>query len=112
MRLLSLVLLVTVAGCATVNFTPHRDLTFEPTTEVEVLQEEPTEEYVVLGEMWVPSDDTDGVLKMRQKAMEVGAHAIILLGERNAGAVALPVGGMMVAAPVNRSYAVAIRLER
>ena len=104
---------VLAAACIPVNLTPYRELTFPPTTEVEVLQAEPSQPYEVLGEMWMPANDTKGVLKMRQKAMEIGAHAIILLGDRNAGAVAIPLQGVgVVAVPVNRTYALAIRYER
>ena len=104
---------VLAAACVPVNLTPYRELTFPPTTEVEVLQTEPSQPYEVLGEMWMPSGEKDAVLKMRKKAMEIGADAIILLGERNAGTVAIPLQGVgLVAVPLNRTYAMAIRYER
>ena len=113
MRWMTAPVLLVLAACYTVNLTPHRELDFPPSIDVEVLQDEPTRAYIVLGEMWVPANDNGGVLRMRRKAMEIGAHAIILLGERNAGAVALPLPGVgVVAVPVNRTYAVAIRYER
>ena len=65
--------------------------------------------------MWVRADDSDGVLNMRKKAMEIGADAIVLLGERDAGAVAIPLDGApggAVAVPENRTYAAVIRYER
>jgi hypothetical protein len=65
--------------------------------------------------MWVLANDSDGVLDMRKKAMEIGADAIVLLGERNAGAAATPLQGApggAVAVPVNRTYAAVIRYER
>ena len=113
-RLLTLLLPV-LAGCqAAVNLTPYRELTFPPSTEVEVLQGEPSQPYEALGEMWVDARDPEGVLKMRQKAMEIGADAIILLGDRSAGVVAVPLpgGGGVVAREVSLRYAVAIRYER
>lgn len=115
MRWLPFLSLLLLLSCSTVNLTPHRELDFPPTTEVEVLQEEPNREHIVLGEMWVNANDNNGVLKMREKAMEIGAHAIILLGERTAGAVAIPLQGApggAVAARINRTYALAIRYER
>ena len=113
LRGLAMSIVVVVAACTTVNLTPYRDLTFPPSTAVEVLQEEPSQPYEVLGEMWVPANAADGVLKMRQKAMEIGADAIILLGDRNAGAIAIPLAGVgVVAVPVNRTYATAIRYKR
>lgn len=112
MRKLLLAAVAVFAGCSPVTYMPYQELGLPPTTEVEVLQEEPTEEYEVLGEMWVPSTDTKGVLRMREKAMEEGADAIILLGTQTTGAVAFPLqGGGAIAATVGRTYAVAIRYK-
>ena len=115
MRWLTIPVLLVLAACTTVNLTPYRPLDFPPSMDVEVLQTEPTRPYEVLGEMWVPANANDGVLKMREKAMEIGADAIVLLGDRNAGAVAIPLQGApggAIAVPINRTYALAIRYER
>jgi len=115
MRWHRLLLLLALTGCATVNMTPYQELTFAPTTQVEVLQTKPDRQYDVLAEMWVSSNDKKGVLKMRKKAMEIGADALILEGERTAGAIAIPMQGMpggAVAAAIKRTYAVAIRYKR
>jgi hypothetical protein len=113
LRGLAVPAVLVLAACTTANFKPYTEMTFPPTTEVEVLLEEPSEPYEVLGELWVDSEDTEGVLKMRQKAMEIGADAIIMVGEVNVGAVAIPIEGVgAVAVPLNRTYSVAIRYER
>lgn len=112
----SLLLLAVLTGCApAVHLTPYSDLHLAPTHEVAVLQNKPTRAYEVLGEMWVSANDSKGVLAMRKKAMAIGADAIVLEGERNAGAVAVPLQGApggAVAVPIKRSYAVAIRYKR
>ena len=115
MRWLLGVLLFALAACTTVNITPYRELNLPPTADVEVLRTEPAREYELLAEMWMPSNDKNGVLKMRKKAMEIGADALLLVGERTAGAIAIPLQGVpggALAAPINRTYAVAIRYKR
>ncbi len=113
--LAKLLLAVLLAGCApAVHLTPYSDLHLAPSHEVAVLQQKPTRAYEVLGEMWVSANDSKGVLAMRKKAMEIGADAIVLEGERTAGAVAVPLQGApggAVALPIKRSYAVAIRYK-
>lgn len=48
---------------------------------------------------------------LREKAMELGADAIILLGERSRGAVALPAGNMFLAVPIKDLCAIAIKYK-
>ncbi len=115
MRWFTAPILLFLVACASVNLTPYQELDFPPTTQVAVLRSAPTRPYTVLGEMWVPANDSDGVLDMREKAMEIGADAIVLLGDRTVGAIAIPLQGLpggAIAAPINRTYAVAIRYER
>jgi hypothetical protein len=110
-----LLVLVACTTVETLDLTPYQERDFSPTTEVEVLTSQPTRPYTVLGQMWVPADDSDGVLNMRKKAMEIGADAIVLLGERDVGAVAIPLDeapGGAVAVPERRTYAAVIRYER
>lgn len=52
-----------------------------------------------------------GVAYLREKAMELGADAIILLGERSRGAVALPAGNMFLAVPIKDLCAIAIKYK-
>ncbi len=55
------------------------------------------------------SNEETVVLALKAKARALGADAIILLGERSTGAVAIPVGTMAVAVPLRSLVAIAIR---
>ena len=118
MRWLVAPILLVLVACTTVetlDLTPYQERYFSPTTEVEVLTSQPTRPYTVLGQMSVPANDSDGVLDMQKKAMEVGADAIVLLGERNSGRFAIPpqdAPGDAARVPANRTYAAVIRYER
>ncbi len=118
MRWLVAPILLVLVACTTVetlDLTPYQERDFSPTTEVEVLTSQPTRPYTVLGQMWVPADDIDGVLDMQKKAMEIGADAIVLLGGWHAGDAAIPLQdapGGAVATPETRRYAAVIRYER
>ncbi len=118
MRWLVAPILLVLVACTTVetlDLTPYQERDFSPTTEVEVLTSQPTRPYTVLGQMWVPANDSDGVLDMQKKAMEIGADAIVLLSERNSGRFAIPpqdAPGGAAAESANRTYAAVIRYER
>ncbi len=46
-----------------------------------------------------------------EKAKELGADAIIIMGERSKGAVAMPLGNMAVAVPIKELYDIAIKYK-
>jgi uncharacterized protein YbjQ (UPF0145 family) len=70
----------------------------------------PDKEYIELGLL---SADTGkkAIIDLQNKAKEIGANAIIILGERNEGTVAIPIGDMAYDVPVNKLEAVAIRYK-
>jgi hypothetical protein len=53
----------------------------------------------------------DSVLFLIDRAKEIGADAIVILGEVSAGAIAMPLGNMAVAVPIRDLQALAIRYE-
>lgn len=68
--------------------------------------------YVELGDLCIRvtrSTQETAVLHLTEKAREIGADGIILIGERSAGAVGAPVGQMIFAIPRRETCAVAIR---
>lgn len=103
-------------GCAPthrVSYSPYTDQTFAPTAQVDVFRTKvPDRRYTELGELCIRvgrSTQESSVLHLTEKAKEIGANAIILIGERSRGAVGAPVGQMMVAVPLRDTCAVAIR---
>lgn len=103
------VIIGTIGCAARVSYSPYTGQTFAPTTRVDVLRTRVAERrHVELGELCTSAGHT-AVMRLTEKAKELGADAIILLGERSAGAVAVPVGQMAVAVPLTDTCAVAIR---
>jgi len=88
---------------------------FPPTGNVEVLRTAPPqEEYVEIGEISLrvgSANRENAIIRLRSKAEELGADAIILMGERNRGAVAIPVGGIMMATTLQEIYVIAIKYK-
>jgi hypothetical protein len=89
---------------------------YPPTTNVEVLQiKPPNKQFKELGVLSVRLDkrtEENAVLYLVERAREIGADAIVILGEVPAGAVAMPMGSLAVAVPLRDLKALAIRYER
>lgn len=103
-----------VTGCAPkVSYSPYSGQTFAPTARVDVFRTKVADRrYVELGELCIRvkrSTQETAVLHLTEKAREIGADGIILIGERPAGGVAAPVGQIVVAIPLREACAVAIR---
>jgi len=111
-KLLSLLIFLTIfISCSSVDFLRYTDQTFEPTVEVEVFHTiPPKKDYIELG-LLSAEDGDDAVSDLKNKAKEIGANAIIILGEKNKGTVAIPIGNMAYGVPVNELEAVAIRYK-
>lgn len=109
--------LVLLVACApATRFARYTDVTYPPTTEVEVLRTKPIDRpYEELGEIRLRlkrSNEDDAVLILKEKAQEVGADAIVILGEESHGAAILPAGNMAIAVPLRDLVAVAIRYRQ
>jgi hypothetical protein len=52
------------------------------------------------------------ILILKAKAMEIGADAIVILGEQSHGAAIIPAGTIAMAVPIRYLVAVAIRYMR
>ncbi len=115
---LLLIVLLSCPGCATVTFLPTDDsTTYTPTETLKVYWEEPQQPYIVIGKISAESEDfseKDLFDILKQKAMAIGAHAIIMGGRsrRSSGGVAMPLGTSFVFIPSTstRIEALAIRL--
>jgi hypothetical protein len=102
-----------LAGCfPSVAVRPFTSSTFLPTTHVEVFSTKtPNREYVEVAELSVKATDDEAIRALADKAKELGADAIILTGERTRSSAAVPVGGMLVAVPQKKLFAVAIKYK-
>ena len=100
-----------VIGCAasSTRFAPYTETAYEPSDAVVVLHGMPTDRtYVALGEVSVPvraSNRETHVIELRNRARQVGADAIVLLGHRYTGAVV----SRGTTVPQREAVAVAIR---
>ena len=112
-----LVFLLTCYGCASITFLPtDESATYAPTESIKVYWEKPQESYTIIGRVSAESEDFDEETlfkKLKQKAMAVGAHAIIMGGtSQQSSVVGIPTyGGGTLIAPVSstRLEAIAIR---
>jgi len=103
-------------GCATkANVMRYTIETFPPTHHVEVFRSKVIDrDYIEIGEVSVrlkKSTKENAVALLVNKAKELGADAIILVGERSKGAVAMPIGNMAVAIPIKELCAIAIKYK-
>ena len=57
-------------------------------------------------------NEDDVIIELKKKAKEIGANAIIILGEKNRGTVAVPVGNMAYGVPLKELEAMAIRYKK
>lgn len=107
----------TIYGCSpSVNFMKYIEDNYPATNSVEVLRNKPVEkEYVELGELSLRvkkglfSNQEEAVLKLKEKAKEIGADAIIILGEDTEGNVIVPIGNLYTT--VDKRYLKAIAIK-
>lgn len=101
-------------GCVhQVEYTAFYSKELAPTIEVLVFERTlPPCHFIELGKLSIrakASQQSAAIKALTNKAAVVGADAIILLGMTSDGAVAVPVGTMAVAIPMQRLNAVAIK---
>lgn len=77
-----------------VSFMKYNSNTYSPTDSVDVFRNNPIDkEYIELGELSIglKSKDEDAVLLLVNKAKQIGADAIILIGETSEGETTIPI---------------------
>lgn len=88
---------------------------YPPTNSVEVLRNKPVEkDYIELGELSLKikrSNQEEAVLQLKEKAKEIGADAIILLGEDSEGNVIVPIGNLYASVDLRYIKAIAIKYK-
>lgn len=110
---------LTIYGCSpSVNFMKYSEDDYPATNSVEVLRNKPVEkEYVELGELSLRvkkglfSNQDEVVLKLKEKAKEIGADAIIILGEETEGNVIVPIGNLYTTFDKRYLKAIAIKYK-
>lgn len=98
------ILIVFAASCATapgargVKFTKYISEPYPATHTVDVLHVKPiSRDCVELGQLSIRlkrSTEENAVLCLKEKAKEIGADAIVILGETSGGSIAVPIGSM------------------
>lgn len=88
---------------------------FPPTTNIEVIHNFPVDKkYLELGELSIRlkrSTEEDAVLYLIDKAKEIGADAIVIIGERHGGSILVPAGEIWVKVDKRYLKGVAIKYE-
>ena len=90
---------------------------FAPTkiSKVEILRTKPvTKSYTEIGELSLRvgnSNRETPPIKLKEKAAQLGADAIILMGERSTGSVDMPIGESYVTIDLRYLYGIAIKYE-
>jgi len=68
-----------------VDFMRYNEEIYPPTSIIEVIRNKPVErDFVEIGELSVESEE-DAILLLKEKAKEIGADAIIILGVKSEG---------------------------
>ena len=116
-RILIVCLSLVLCACApSARFARYTEVSYPPTSDVEVLRTKPADRpYVELGEIRLrikKSNEDDAILVLKEKAKEVGADAIVILGKESRGTAIVPIGDMAMAVPLSDLVAVAIRYKR
>ena len=114
---LSFLTLLSFSACSpSVNFMKYSEDNSPPTNSVEVLRSKPVEkEFVELGELSLQikkgifGNQEEAVLNLKKKAKEIGADAIIILGEESEGSVIVPIGDSYTS--VDKRYIKAIAIK-
>jgi len=99
-------LAIVLTGCATVRFKPYTLERYKRTSEVQVYRNAiPDREYTEIGELSIYEDNDDTVLRIIERAKQVGANAIIVKPVTEEGGMFMY--GVWV--PFKKSSVVAIR---
>lgn len=109
---LGLILLFAACGPQIIRYT---NVIFPPTANVEVLRTRPAaREYFEIGEVSLELNAFNrkkAVFILSEEARKLGADALILLGEKDKGAMILPVGQDYTAINTERLVGVAIKYK-
>ena len=108
-----------LSSCYSVDFVRYSDETYPASVSVEVFRNKPVDkEYIELGELSLRvkkglfSNQEEVVIKLKEKAKELGADAIIILGEEKEGSVIVPVGDVYTSVDKRYIKAIAIRYKK
>lgn len=116
-HIIFVLLATSLVSCApNVTFRAYTNQVFSRTYAVDVYRTaQVPRAYLELGELCVDDrgignfQGSNSISLLLEKAGEVGAHAIILIGQQTTGAVGIPAGSNILVSPTTRTCAVAIR---
>ena len=89
--ILMFLLALAIFSCTpSVDFMRYSEEIYPPTNKIEVIRNKPVErDFVEIGELSVEKQE-NAILLLKEKAKEIGADAIIILGEKSDGGFLLP----------------------
>ena len=112
-------LILLLSACHSVSFISYQDESYPASSSVEVFRSKPVDkEYIELGELSLRvkkglfGNQEEVVLKLKEKAKEIGADAIIILGEETEGNVIVPIGDLYTSVDKRYIKAIAIKYKR
>ena len=111
--------ILSLSGCASITYLPaDNSVTYAPTESLRVYWDEPQEPFTIIGRVSAESEDFGEEAlfeKLKEKAMAVGAHALIMGStSQQSSVVGVPAyGGGTIIAPVTstRLEGTAIRFK-
>jgi len=115
--LAAIIFVLVVAGCGgpQPKVMRYTNQTFSPTDHVEILRTSiPDRQYIEIAEISIKvkkGNKKSAATLLSEKAAKLGADALLLMGERSVGAVAIPVGEMVFAKPIREIYGIAIKYK-
>jgi len=93
----------------------YTTMKFPPTHNIEIFRSKIiNKDYIEIGEVYIrlkKSTEENAIALLAEKAKEIGADAIIIMGERLKGIVSIPAGRAFVSFPVRELYAIAIKYK-
>ncbi|MBN2267309.1 MAG: hypothetical protein JW725_03130 [Candidatus Babeliaceae bacterium] len=113
------IFIVFLVGCTVTQPQPkvmrYATEIFQPTNRIEIIHTKPVNrDYIEIGEVSIQlkkSTEENAEALLAEKAKELGANALIIIGERSKGAVVVPIGNMAVAVPLRELYGIAIKYK-
>lgn len=91
----------------------YTDNTYSPTETVKIYRtNKPERPYIEIAQIETDASRKNAMELLIAKAKELGGDAIIITGEENKGAIAIPIGTMVYAAPVNYLVAIVIKFKK
>lgn len=90
----------------------YDDSSYSPTESLEIYKtNKPERPYIEIAQIETDASRSNAMELLIAKAKKLGGDAIIMVGQENRGAIAIPIGTMVYAEPVNYLVAIVIKFK-